>query len=84
MDKRKNNGGKRESAGRKPKADEIKLIEQLDKYIDASDVFLMLERRIKDDDMKAAQLYMSYRFGKPRETVNMNVSQETPIINLDE
>ena len=77
-------GGKRDNAGRKPKADEIKLIEQLDKYIDAKDVFEMLERLIKKDDMKAAQLYMSYRFGKPRETVNMNVTQETPIINLDE
>ena len=29
MDNRKNNGGKREGAGRKPKADELELIEKL-------------------------------------------------------
>ena len=34
MDKRKNNGGAREGAGRKPKAQEQKLIERLDAIID--------------------------------------------------
>ena len=32
-------GGKREGAGRKPKSDEIQLIEALDKHIDQEEVF---------------------------------------------
>ena len=85
MDGRKNNGGHSTKgfAGRKPKADEIKLIERLDEHIDSEKVFDTLEGLIEEGNMKAIQLYMNYRFGKPRETVNMSVTQETPIINLD-
>ena len=32
-------GGKREGAGRKPKTDEIELIEKLDKHINQDEVF---------------------------------------------
>ena len=35
----KGHGGKRAGAGRKPKADEIKLIESLDKEIDPTKTF---------------------------------------------
>ena len=34
MDKRKNNGGKRQGAGRKPKVEEQKLIEKLTPFND--------------------------------------------------
>lgn len=77
-DGRKNNGGHK-TAGRKSKADEIKLIEKLDKYIDSEKVFTILEGLIRDSNIKAIQIYMSYRYGKPRETVDMNVKTEQPL-----
>ena len=85
MDGRRNNGGHSTKgfAGRKPKADEIKLIETLDKHIDANKVFDVLEGLVNEGNIKAIQIYMNYRFGKPKETVDMNVMQDRPIFNLD-
>jgi hypothetical protein len=44
MDNRVNNGGARGGAGRKPKADEIKLIEALDRHIDSDQSIRYLTR----------------------------------------
>jgi len=79
MDKRKNNGGAREGAGRKPKADEIKLIEKLDKHIDSDMVFDKLEGLISQNNIKAIELYLSYRYGKPKQSIeqtNVNHNYE--------
>lgn len=72
MDKRVNNGGAREGAGRKPKADEIKLIEALDEHIDNQKVFDTLSGLIEEGNIRAIQLYMNYRYGKPKENVTIN------------
>lgn len=77
-------GGYRENAGRKPKADEIKLIERLDEHIDKDAVLQVLYQKVIDGDMKAIQLYMNYRYGRPKETVDLNVKEDRPIFNLDE
>tara|TARA_R100000655_G_scaffold106384_1_gene155609 strand:+ start:193 stop:486 length:294 start_codon:yes stop_codon:yes gene_type:complete len=79
MDKRKFNRGHKGKAGRKPKADELKLIEKLDSLIDKDAVIAKLLQMIKDDNFPALKLYMEYRFGKPKETVqniNTNYNQE--------
>ncbi len=80
MDKRKNNGGKREGAGRKPKSEESELIEALDKHIDKDEVFLVLKKLASEGDMKAVTLYMNYRFGKPKETkdIKLEVDNDFP------
>jgi hypothetical protein len=74
MDGRKNNGGHstKGAAGRKPKADEVKLIESLDNHIDSQEVFDTLHGLIKEGNIRAIQLYMNYRFGKPKENVTLN------------
>ena len=95
-------GGARVGAGRKPKADEIKLIERLDNIIDQDAVLEELKKqaigyeivKINKEgkeysitvpgDLKAIQIYMQYRFGKPRETKDLNINTEMPIFNLDE
>ena len=48
MDGRKNNGGHK-TAGRKPKSDEVKLIEALDKHIDQEEVFEYFMEAESDD-----------------------------------
>lgn len=72
-------GGKREGAGRKPKADELQLIEELDRHIQPNEVFDKLHGLIKENNFNAIKLYFEYRFGKPKETVkniNHNISKE--------
>lgn len=85
MDGRKNNGGARKGAGRKPRSEEHKLIEQLDKHIDRDDVTLKLKELILKGDFKAIQLYMNYVYGKPQDTVDITTNGEmisVPIINF--
>jgi len=66
-----NLGGKREGAGRKPKEEEKKLIERLDAIIDQEEVVEILHRKIQEGDQRALTLYFNYRYGKPKESVNL-------------
>ena len=84
MEADNNHGGKREGAGRKPKAEEIKLIEKLDKIIDQDEAIELLNKMAKED-FRALQLYLSYRWGKPKERVDVTTNEESlniPIITF--
>lgn len=71
MDNRTNNGGARERAGRPSKADEDKLIERLDAIMNQDEVLQKLKELIKKGDLRAIKLYFEYRYGKPKESVNL-------------
>jgi len=76
MDNRINNKGtKGNKGGRPPKADEIKLIERLDAIIDKDEAVGKLGELVAKGDMRAIQLYLSYRYGKPKESVDINSSE---------
>ena len=75
MDKRKNNGGARQGAGRKPKAQEQKLIERLDNIIDTDEAIETLGKLVAKGDMRALQTNLSYRYGKPKESMDINSSE---------
>ena len=83
MDKRKNNGGKREGAGRKSKSEEMQLIEMLNKHIDKDEAIKVLKSKIDEGDFKALQLYMNYMYGKPKETKDVTINAEQPLFNID-
>ena len=70
-----NRGGSRQGAGRKPKAQEQKLIERLDAIIDKDEALSKLGELVSKGDMRAVQLYLSYRYGKPKESVDINSSE---------
>lgn len=75
-------GGKRENAGRKPKTDEIQLIERLSPLDDTA--FEVLKDGLKNKDYRFLKLFYEYRYGKPRETKDINVDQDVPfIIEMD-
>jgi carbamate kinase len=75
MDGRRNNKGtKGNKGGRPPKADEIKFLERLDNIIDKDMALSKLEKLIKEDNFHAIKLYLEYRFGKPKETVDNNIT----------
>jgi hypothetical protein len=70
-----NRGGARQGAGRKPKAQEQKLIERLDNIIDKDEAIGKLGELVAKGDMRAIQAYLSYRYGKPKESVDINSSE---------
>lgn len=71
MDKRKNNKGtKGNNGGRPPKADEIKLIEQMDGILHPDDVWIKVAEKVAGGDMNAAKLWLEYRYGKPKQSVD--------------
>ena len=83
-DGRRNNGGHK-TAGRKSKAEEFKLIEKLDAQKDPTYAISKLFEHIENGSEKMLDLYMGYRFGKPKQMVeadlNANVKQVN-VINL--
>jgi hypothetical protein len=78
-DGRKNNGGNK-NAGRKPKADEQKLIEKLGKYED--EAHKILKEAVKDGNSWAVKMYFEYMYGKPKETKDVNLTGDLPIFDL--
>lgn len=79
-DRRKNNGG-HTTAGRKSKAEEVKLIEKLGALEPSA--FMALEQGLERGDFKFTQLFYNYYAGKPRETKDITVTNEQPIFNVD-
>jgi|TARA_R110002124_G_scaffold219172_1_gene385084 hypothetical protein len=77
MDNRKKNGGKRENSGRKPKIEEIELIERLTPLEPLA--FQALEQGLKDQDFRYVQLYYNYYAGKPRETKDITINEDQPL-----
>lgn len=67
-DGRKNNGGNK-NAGRKPKADEIKLIEQMDAVMIPHDVWEALSLKVESGDTQAIKTWLGYRYGMPKQIV---------------
>lgn len=82
MDNRKNNGakvGEYRGQGRKPKAKEIELIELLSP-LDAI-AFKAIEKGVKAGEFPFIKLFLEYRYGKPKQQIDMNDSQMlAPII----
>jgi hypothetical protein len=81
MDKRKDNGGNREGAGRKPKILEIELIERLSPMED--EALKQLAEGVKSGDYRFVSLYLAYRYGKPKESLDVKSNGESinmPII----
>ena len=74
-----NRGGKREGAGRKPKVKEQDLIDKLDSIIDKEEVIKTLGQKALNGDMRALNLYMGYRYGKPKETKDIHINEDQPL-----
>lgn len=78
-------GGARQGAGRKPKEDELKIIERLDNIIESDEALISLKELIKDKNFNAIKLYFEYRFGKPKETIeNINKNYDAGKLTEEE
>tara|TARA_R110000772_G_scaffold158083_2_gene269316 strand:- start:398 stop:694 length:297 start_codon:yes stop_codon:yes gene_type:complete len=72
LDKRKDNGGNRAGAGRKPKAEEQKLIERLSPLADVG--YKALENALKDEQGWAVKLFFEYLYGKPKQSIDQTTT----------
>mgnify|MGYP000722070011 CR=1 FL=1 len=68
-DGRKNNRGHKGS-GRKPKADEQKLVEKLTPL--AEPAYKALTNALKDEQGWAVKLFFEYMYGKPKQVIDQN------------
>ena len=85
MDKRKNNGGARKGSGRKSKAEEQKLIENLTPMNGMA--LDSLQQGLEKKEQWAVKLFFEYFYGKPQQRVDVTSNSETlniPIINFVE
>ena len=78
MDNRKNNGGKRENSGRKSISDEIKGFTLAQPHV--QDAFRVIAEIMLDetkrptDRIASAKILIEYGCGKPKETVETNLT----------
>ena len=80
MDKRTNNGGARQGAGRKPKAEEQQLIENLTPMNEKA--LKSLEDGIDKKEQWAVKLFFEYFYGKPQQRVDVTSNEESLNIPL--
>lgn len=68
-------------SGRKPKSDEMALIEKLTPLEDKA--FEELEKGIERGEFQFVRLYFQYMYGKPKQITEISINQEEPIFNID-
>lgn len=73
---KKKHGGSREGAGRKPKITELEIIERLDNIIESDSVIHTLNKLIQEKNFNAIKLYFEYRFGKPKDSIDITSGNE--------
>ena len=71
------NGGARVGAGRKPKIQEIKVIEQMDAVSVPNEIWQALLFKVKEGDTAAIKLWLSYRFGMPKQQIDLTTNGES-------
>ncbi len=76
MTNKKGAGGAREGAGRKPKIQEIKLIEQMDALAVPEQIWNALLFKCQQGDTQALKLWLSYRFGLPKQQIDVTSNGE--------
>jgi hypothetical protein len=70
------NGGARPGAGRKPKIQEIKVIEQMDAISVPEKIWEALLYKCQEGDTAALKLWLSYRFGLPKQQIDITSNGE--------
>ena len=72
----KGKGGKREGAGRKPKVQEVKLVESMDAISVPDEIWKALLYKCLQGDTGALKLWLSYRYGLPKQQIDITSNGE--------
>ena len=73
---KKQRGGPRPNSGRPPKIQEIKLIEQMDRICVPEKIWEALLYKCQEGDTAALKLWLSYRFGMPKQQIDVTSNGE--------
>ena len=73
---KKQRGGPRPNSGRPPKILEIKLIEQMDAICVPEQIWNALLMKCSQGDTNALKLWLSYRFGLPKQQIDITSNGE--------
>jgi len=79
---KKQNGGRREGAGRKSKAEEQNLIEKLSPM--ESKALEVFKKALNEEKQWAVKMYFEYMYGKPVETKEIKMDIEQPLFGDDD
>ena len=71
MNRQNEHGGARPGAGRKPKADELNLINTMDSILPIEDVWNKVSHLVMNGDMAAIKIWIEYRLGKPKQSMDI-------------
>jgi len=77
-------GGAREGAGRKSKADELKVAEKFRNVLSDETVIKKLSEKVDTGDMKAIELWLGYVIGKPQQFIDVTTDGEKINIPISE
>ena len=66
-------GGARPNSGRLKKDEVLSLIETMDAIAVPDTVWKMLYAKVLDSDVNAIKIWLSYRFGMPKQTIDTKV-----------
>jgi hypothetical protein len=73
---KKQRGGPRPNSGRPPKIQEVKLIEQMDRICVPEKIWEALLYKCQEGDTAALKLWLSYRFGLPKQQIDITSNGE--------
>ena len=73
---KKQRGGPRPNSGRPPKILEVKLIEQMDRICVPEKIWEALLYKCQEGDTAALKLWLSYRFGMPKQQIDVTTNGE--------
>jgi hypothetical protein len=73
---KKQRGGPRPNSGRPPKILEVKLIEQMDRICVPEKIWEALLYKCQEGDTAALKLWLSYRFGLPKQQIDVTTNGE--------
>jgi hypothetical protein len=72
-----NSGGFRENAGRKSKAEELRLAETIDSALGetwVNDLLIAINKEAKAGSFQHAQLLLAYKYGKPQDKLDLTTN----------
>jgi hypothetical protein len=73
---KKQRGGPRPNSGRPPKIQEVKLIEAMDRICVPEKIWEALLYKCQEGDTAALKLWLSYRFGMPKQQIDVTTNGE--------
>jgi len=84
MEDKKKHGGARPNSGRLKKDEVINLIETMDAISVPDTVWKMLYAKVLDSDVNAIKIWLSYRYGMPKQTIDQKTELKIPTIDMNE